>query len=31
LKREDALNREIWRSKVFGGPVKPVQARKNRR
>jgi hypothetical protein len=31
LKREEALDKRIWNSKVFGGPVLPAQARKCRR
>jgi hypothetical protein len=31
LRREEALDRRIWRLKVFEGPVLPVQARKGRR
>ena len=31
LKREDAMDRMIWRSKVFEGPVLPAHARKCRR
>jgi len=31
LNREDALNRDLWRTKVFGGHVLLAQARKGRR